>query len=144
MHKNGYAHRDLSPENVLIDSQGNCKICDFGLVAASEVPTTGTVGKLFYMAPEVYAADRRSYVPKMADMWSLGALLFVMSTGIPLVDKPSVEDSKFQFFDAQRRASTASDVEYGADHAFNGCGLARASLVRGTRAAHDDGGVVSS
>lgn len=82
LHQLGIAHRDISLENVLIDSQGRAKICDFGLSIETAIRCCGCVGKLQYMAPEVAAGGE--YDPVLADVWSLGALLFIMLTGSPL------------------------------------------------------------
>ncbi|KAF0689292.1 Aste57867_19244 [Aphanomyces stellatus] len=94
LHNNGFAHRDLSLENVLLDKHGNCKVCDFGLaVAVPSIQTDGPVGKLNYMAPEVHA--EAAYDPCAADMWSLGMMLFIMITGVPLVHVPDESDKRF-------------------------------------------------
>lgn len=81
LHAHGVAHRDLSLENVLL-SDGNVKICDFGLSADANKLTSDVVGKFYYMAPEVTQGG--PYAPKAADVWSLGVLLFIMLTGSPL------------------------------------------------------------
>lgn len=79
LHSNGYAHRKLALDNVLIDS-GNaiCKLCDFGsVVPANQLCSTST-GRKRYLAPEVTNA---SYHPCEADVWSLGIILFALLTG---------------------------------------------------------------
>lgn len=95
MHDNGYAHRDLSLENVLISDSNQCVICDFGLATKTKIRTDESVGKLFYIAPEVY--EGTMYLPEEADMWSLGIMLFILLTGIPLAEKPSADDCRFKF-----------------------------------------------
>ncbi|KDO29827.1 serine/threonine protein kinase [Saprolegnia parasitica CBS 223.65] len=93
MHRHGFAHRDLSLENVLLTKDNVCKVCDFGLAVPLPGVATETVGKLNYMAPEVHAGD--VYDPALADVWSLGMMLFIMISGVPLVDVPSDSDRRF-------------------------------------------------
>lgn len=81
LHAHGVAHRDLSLENVLLND-GQVKICDFGLSADANKVSSDVVGKYYYMAPEVFQGA--VYDPKMADVWSLGVLLFILLTGSPL------------------------------------------------------------
>lgn len=95
LHDHGFAHRDLSLENVLLQRR-MAKICDFGLsVRANEATVcTNRVGKLYYMAPEV--ARCQSYRPKSADIWSLGILLFILLTGSPLVSSEATLEPTLQ------------------------------------------------
>ncbi|RHY83332.1 hypothetical protein DYB37_012153 [Aphanomyces astaci] len=95
LHTHGIAHRDLSLENVLLDNNRDCKVCDFGLAVAVPSVHDDAVGKLNYMAPEVYA--EAEYDPRVADVWSLGMMLFIMITGVPLVNVPD-EASDKRFF----------------------------------------------
>ncbi|ETV98383.1 CAMK protein kinase [Aphanomyces invadans] len=96
MHSRGFAHRDLSLENVLLDDRHNCHVCDFGLVAPTTELRKDMVGKPFYMAPEIVA--KQVYSPVKADVWSLGVMLFMMLTGAPLCETASPEDSRFHYF----------------------------------------------
>jgi serine/threonine-protein kinase len=76
-------HRDVSPENILVDVHGSAKLIDFGVAKArdraAEATKTGILkGKLAYMAPEQALkgqADRRS------DVWAVGAILFKFLSG---------------------------------------------------------------
>ena len=82
----GYAHkyivhRDVSPENILINGQGVCKLSDFGISVAADEATEGMAGKFEYMAPEQLMskpADARS------DIYSLGLVAYYIATGINL------------------------------------------------------------
>lgn len=94
IHRKGFAHRDLSLENVLIDRHDVAKICDFGLCARAGQRRSERVGKLLYMAPEVCQAI--PYDPVQADMWSLGVILFILLTGIPPVEHASENDERYR------------------------------------------------
>jgi serine/threonine protein kinase len=79
LHSKSVAHRDVKPANFLVDAEGLVKICDFGLSAV--VPAdgvTGIVGTTPFMAPEVVQSKR--YHCKV-DVWSLGAMAFLMLYG---------------------------------------------------------------
>ncbi|KAG6623953.1 CAMK protein kinase [Phytophthora cinnamomi] len=96
MKRNGLAHRDISLENVLLDAEGVCHLCDFGLATQhGKLLAPGRVGKAWYMAPEVFAAQE-PYDPLPADVWSLGVLLAIMLAGAPLVEKPTCDDRQFR------------------------------------------------
>ncbi|KDO29786.1 CAMK/CAMKL/NUAK protein kinase [Saprolegnia parasitica CBS 223.65] len=94
LHQRGFAHRDISLENILLDEHGDCKLCDFGLAAPAHEVSDAVVGKPFYMAPEVYAG--RPYDPAAADMWGLGILLFMLVTGVPMISAPSDADGGYR------------------------------------------------
>ncbi|OQR97909.1 kinase [Thraustotheca clavata] len=96
IHNSGIAHRDLSLENVLIDQQQHCRICDFGLATQHGENAKGRVGKLFYMAPEVYLGDQQSYNGFAADIWSLGIMLFILVSGLPPLEIPGEKDRRFR------------------------------------------------
>ncbi|OQR84237.1 protein kinase [Achlya hypogyna] len=96
IHAGGIAHRDLSLENILLDEQQHCRICDFGLATQCGELAHGRVGKPFYMAPEVYLGDQHSYNGFTADVWSLGILLFILVCGMPPLELPSEKDARFR------------------------------------------------
>lgn len=112
LHARNVAHRDLSLENVLLDSFRRCRLADFGLASATGSRCFGArVGKILYMAPEV--VSRPAYRPDTgpnsvsagadvcydalrADIWSLGVILFILVTGIPPFEKASDVDARFR------------------------------------------------
>ena len=77
----GLVHRDVSPQNVLISTEGDVKLCDFGIAkAASKASNTragALKGKLQYMSPEqAWGKD----IDHRSDIFSLGLVLFEMLT----------------------------------------------------------------
>jgi len=70
-------HRDISPENLLLNTQGVVKLSDFGV--AIEQKEEGLTGKISYMSPEQIAGEA---VDARTDIYSLGLVLYMLLTGI--------------------------------------------------------------
>jgi serine/threonine-protein kinase len=91
-HQQGVIHGDLKGSNIIVTSEGNIKLLDFGLgrriprdgraeVTSSSLPLTetgATAGTLPYLAPEVLRGNPTS---RVSDVWALGVLLYQMATG---------------------------------------------------------------
>jgi serine/threonine protein kinase len=84
VHQQGLIHRDLSPENILLDERGEPFVTDFGLARflQSDQPsrTYTVIGKPDYMSPE-QAAHRSPEASPASDQFSLGVVLYEILTG---------------------------------------------------------------
>jgi eukaryotic-like serine/threonine-protein kinase len=77
-HEAGVLHRDLKPQNILIDDEDRPRVTDFGLAheaAEGDVARPGLVGTLAYMSPE-QAGGRELEIDRRSDVFSLGAVLW--------------------------------------------------------------------
>lgn len=108
MHLRNICHRDLKLENILLDTNYNLKLCDFGLakeIFVGNQPNilTTMCGSPAYVAPEVLSGQ--GYEGQKADIWSCGVILFAMITScLPTEDSaidgdPLYERIKARVFD---------------------------------------------
>ncbi|EER29425.1 negative regulator of the PHO system [Coccidioides immitis H538.4] len=98
-HENRVLHRDLKPQNLLINNKGKLKLADFGLARAFGIPVntfSNEVVTLWYRAPDVLLGSR-TYNTSI-DIWSAGCIMAEMYTGRPLFPGTTNEDQLQKIF----------------------------------------------
>ncbi|PWU68913.1 Stk1 family PASTA domain-containing Ser/Thr kinase [Gracilibacillus dipsosauri] len=81
-HDNGIIHRDIKPQNMLIDQYGQVKVTDFGIAVALSATaltqTNSVLGSIHYLSPEQARGGKANV---KSDIYSLGIVMFEMITG---------------------------------------------------------------
>lgn len=98
-HRRRVLHRDLKPQNLLINKEGVIKVADFGLGRTFGIPVrnyTHEIVTLWYRAPEVLLGSPRYSCP--VDIWSIGCIFAEMATRKPLFQGDSEIDQLFRMF----------------------------------------------
>jgi len=98
-HARRVLHRDLKPQNLLINERGELKLADFGLARAKSVPTktySNEVVTLWYRPPDVLLGSTEYSTP--IDMWGVGCIFYEMASGRPLFPGSTVEDELHLIF----------------------------------------------
>ena len=94
-HTRGIVHRDIKPDNILLDGSGHVLVTDFGIAkaaqeaSASQLTTEGmVVGTPHYMSPEQATGER---VDGRSDIYALGVVLYQMLAGTPPFEGESAQ-----------------------------------------------------
>jgi len=77
LHDQGYAHRDVKCDNLILDSQLNVKLVDLEFARSVKDGLYDVAGSKSYLAPEIIALPKEGYDEK-CDVWSAGVVLFCM------------------------------------------------------------------
>lgn len=81
-HNNNIVHRDIKPQNILIDNYGLLKVTDFGIARVSTnatiTYTSSILGTVHYISPE---QAKGKFVDEKSDLYSLGVVMYEMATG---------------------------------------------------------------
>lgn len=95
-HRNGIVHRDIKPQNIMVDNQGRVKVADFGIarLKAAQATTTeegsggSVLGSVHYFSPE---QARGEVADEKSDLYSVGVVMYEMLTGtVPFDGETSV------------------------------------------------------
>ena len=84
-HKNGIVHRDIKPQNILVDEKGKVKVADFGIARLKTAQTTrvddkqnSALGSVHYFSPEQASGE---VADEKSDLYSVGVVIYEMLTG---------------------------------------------------------------
>ena len=95
-HRNGIVHRDIKPQNILVDNEGRVKVADFGIARLKAAQTTriegadggSALGSVHYFSPEQAKGE---VADEKSDLYSVGVVMYEMLTGrVPFDGETSV------------------------------------------------------
>ena len=106
-HDKGIIHRDIKPQNILLLSNGNIKVTDFGIARFSysntKTMTDSAIGSVHYISPE---QARGLSIDERTDIYSVGVVMYEMLTGrLPFVSENSVSVAIMQLQNDPKRIS---------------------------------------
>ncbi len=133
-HDQGVIHRDIKPDNILIDRLGNLKIADFGIARLTddEAQLTGTgmvMGTWMYMPPEQRESSRE--VDGRADIYALGVTLYYLLSGRlpPALHNAEAHERYFEGFPDALVAVIAKATRFNPDDRYPNCAALEDALL---------------
>ncbi len=134
IHSAGFTHRDIKLENILLDGDGRCKICDFGLASRSKVGLTGFVGSIFYASPEMEMGPNGPFTSAV-DVWALGIVAIELASNCVWKHKYGMESLAMR---------TAKDLEFNPESIVGDLEEKMRELFFKGRALYDNDGLFMS
>ncbi|XP_045116678.1 cyclin-dependent kinase 17-like isoform X2 [Portunus trituberculatus] len=141
-HQRRVLHRDLKPQNLLINDLGELKLADFGLARAKSVPTktySNEVVTLWYRPPDVLLGSTE--YSTQIDMWGVGCIMYEMISGRPLFPGATVEDELHLIFRTLGTPTESTWPGIATNEEFNQYNFntyqGESLLARAPRLAHD-------
>jgi serine/threonine protein kinase len=96
-HESGMSHGDIKLQNILFNSNFGIKLIDLGFAKKiKEGLISEITGSKYYNAPEMFSCATKGYDGVLADIFSLGVVLFVLVMGFYPFDKPNMIDSRYK------------------------------------------------
>jgi serine/threonine protein kinase/tetratricopeptide (TPR) repeat protein len=109
-HAEGVVHRDLKPQNIMMDAQGKAYVMDFGIARSTETPgmtrTGAVLGTPDYMSPEQVLGK---HVDALSDLYTMGIIFYQLLTGVMPFQADTVVAS--MLIRTQERPHPATDVD---------------------------------
>lgn len=99
LHGKGVSHRDMKPENILLDGDFNLKLADFGF-SSTKAQNESRKGTDSYMAPEIHMGQK--YSGQCVDLFAAGIILFIMVAQHPPFNKATPKDPHYKTISANR------------------------------------------
>ena len=96
-HESGISHGDIKLQNILLNSNFTIKLIDFGFSRKLKDGLISEItGSKYYNAPEMFLCATKGYDGVLADIFSLGVVLFVLVMGFYPFDKPNIMDNRYK------------------------------------------------